>query len=69
MVADELRRQADNFIELNDLAPGIARVHHGQQLDLRDGSLGHTLCRMASEDDGAVESGAVHAQIIRFRRI
>lgn len=28
MVADELRRQADNFIELNDLAPGIARAHH-----------------------------------------
>lgn len=29
MVADELRRQADNFVELNDLAPAIARVHHG----------------------------------------
>ena len=28
MVADELRRQADNFIELQDLAPSIARVHH-----------------------------------------
>jgi len=28
MVADELRRQADNFIELQDLSPVIARVHH-----------------------------------------
>ena len=27
MVADELRRQADEFIELNDLAPMIARSH------------------------------------------
>jgi uncharacterized LabA/DUF88 family protein len=26
MVADELRRQADNFIELNDLMPHIARA-------------------------------------------
>lgn len=28
MVADELRRQADNFIELQDLTGTIARVHH-----------------------------------------
>jgi uncharacterized LabA/DUF88 family protein len=28
MVADELRRQADNFIELQDLAGEIARAHH-----------------------------------------
>ncbi len=27
MVADELRRQADNFIELQDIAPQIMRVH------------------------------------------
>jgi len=27
MVADELRRQADNFIELADLAPRIMRDH------------------------------------------
>ncbi len=27
MVADELRRQADNFLELVDLAPEIQRVH------------------------------------------
>jgi uncharacterized LabA/DUF88 family protein len=29
MVADELRRQADNFIELEELAPLIARQHAG----------------------------------------
>ena len=28
MVADELRRQADMFLELQDLAPAIMRVHH-----------------------------------------
>ncbi|HLJ63537.1 MAG TPA: NYN domain-containing protein [Stellaceae bacterium] len=28
MVADELRRQADTFIELQDLAPSIMRAHH-----------------------------------------
>jgi len=27
MVADELRRQADRFVELQDLAPSIMRVH------------------------------------------
>ncbi len=30
MVADELRRQADNFIELQDMASSIARVHHNR---------------------------------------
>ena len=28
MVSDDLRRQADNFIELQDLAPSIMRNHH-----------------------------------------
>src|SRR6266849_6603193 len=28
MVADELRRQADIFLELQELAPSIMRVHH-----------------------------------------
>jgi hypothetical protein len=27
MIADELRRQADTFLELNELAPFIARAH------------------------------------------
>ena len=31
MVADELRRQADNFIELADLEPIIARANAGRQ--------------------------------------
>ena len=31
MVADELRRQADNFIELDELSPLIARQHNGQR--------------------------------------
>lgn len=35
MVADELRRQADNFIELQDIADQIARVH-SQQRPARD---------------------------------
>ena len=29
MLADELRRQADEFLELADLAPEIARPHAG----------------------------------------
>jgi uncharacterized LabA/DUF88 family protein len=28
MIADELRRQADNFVELQDLAKSIMRAHH-----------------------------------------
>src|ERR1700755_540172 len=28
MVADELRRQADNFLELGELADSVARTHH-----------------------------------------
>ena len=31
MVSDDLRRQADSFIELQDLAPSIARAHHGRE--------------------------------------
>lgn len=31
MVADELRRQADNFIELQDLEPEIARDHQARE--------------------------------------
>ncbi len=31
MVADELRRQADTFIELLDLAPQIQRTHHHRE--------------------------------------
>jgi uncharacterized LabA/DUF88 family protein len=31
MVADELRRQADNFVDLSDLAPSIQRVHQNRE--------------------------------------
>jgi uncharacterized LabA/DUF88 family protein len=31
MVADELRRQADTFVELQDLATQIARTHHHRE--------------------------------------
>jgi uncharacterized LabA/DUF88 family protein len=31
MVADELRRQADNFVELHDLAQSIMRVHQHRE--------------------------------------
>jgi uncharacterized LabA/DUF88 family protein len=31
MVADELRRQADSFVELQDLAPQIQRTHHHRE--------------------------------------
>lgn len=31
MVSDDLRRQADNFIELQDLAPSIMRNHHARE--------------------------------------
>jgi uncharacterized LabA/DUF88 family protein len=28
MISDDLRRQADSFVELQDLAPSISRAHH-----------------------------------------
>ncbi|WP_264662435.1 LabA-like NYN domain-containing protein [Azospirillum canadense] len=47
MVADELRRQADNFIELQDLAPSIARIHHHRDPMMNTGGMG------GSSDHGA----------------
>jgi uncharacterized LabA/DUF88 family protein len=38
MIADELRRQADLFLELNDLAPVIAREHRGPAVGLGNSS-------------------------------
>ncbi len=38
MVADELRRQADNFIELQDLQPDIARISVREDQDIGDKS-------------------------------
>ena len=37
MIADELRRQADTFLELNELAPLIAREHRGPAVNLGGG--------------------------------
>jgi uncharacterized LabA/DUF88 family protein len=49
MIADELRRQADTFLELNDLAQYIARahraaahVHADEDEDLEDDDEGQT---------------------------
>jgi uncharacterized LabA/DUF88 family protein len=36
MVADELRRQADNFVELQDLQPAITRVMPNRDLGPRE---------------------------------
>ena len=36
MIADELRRQADTFLELQDLAPFIARAHRAAPVDDAD---------------------------------
>ena len=36
MVADELRRQADHFLELQDLAPAIARKHSPRAQIIQD---------------------------------
>ncbi len=44
MVADELRRQADNFIELQDIQPDIQRrleVHHNHDRNSGPGSSGN----------------------------
>ena len=35
MVADDLRRQADVFMELQELAPSIMRSHHGREEQAR----------------------------------
>jgi hypothetical protein len=36
MVADELRRQSDHFIELQDIADQIARIHTPRESDDED---------------------------------
>lgn len=43
MIADELRRQADEFIELADLAPRIARVHRDPQTAVNESGTPQTL--------------------------
>lgn len=51
MVADELRRQADNFIELQDLAPLIARVHHHREAPAAGYGAGYGNGYNAEEDE------------------
>jgi uncharacterized LabA/DUF88 family protein len=41
MVADELRRQADMFLELQDLAPSIMRVHHREDSQRQQATHGY----------------------------
>lgn len=42
MVADELRRQADHFLELDTLAPDIQRVYPGGVRPVREDHYGHS---------------------------
>jgi uncharacterized LabA/DUF88 family protein len=50
MVADELRRQADNFVELHDLAQSIMRVHHHREEPARVVPAGASSAPTAYED-------------------
>jgi len=52
MVADELRRQADNFIELADIAPRIMRDHGGRDhgRDAQQGAPGNNFATAPGGD-------------------
>jgi uncharacterized LabA/DUF88 family protein len=50
MVADELRRQADNFVELHDLAQSIMRVHHHREESARTAPAAASSAPSAYED-------------------
>ena len=54
MVADELRRQADNFIELQDLQPKIARAPQSREADDRESPSAAQIHQGfdAADDDG-----------------
>jgi uncharacterized LabA/DUF88 family protein len=51
MVADELRRQADNFVELMDLSQEIARQHSRQASPLDDTTADHDAYPESGYDD------------------
>ena len=51
MVADELRRQADNFVELMDLSQEIARKHGQQQHDANEVDAGQPDDLISDDDD------------------
>ena len=65
MVADELRRQADNFIELMELAPHIQRNmshgHHMPQRSVGEGLAGPRPMAVDDEDD-ADEPAAAYSR-------
>jgi hypothetical protein len=52
MIADELRRQADTFLELQDLAPYIAREHRPAP---QRAAVANDASSMEDEDDDAAE--------------
>lgn len=55
MVADELRRQADHFLDLEMLAPDIQRAYPGGVRPVREDTYGHP--HRAAGSDGALDSG------------
>jgi uncharacterized LabA/DUF88 family protein len=56
MVADELRRQADNFMELQDLSGSIMRVHtHRDEPAGSPAGNAHTVAPATRQDQGMVE--------------
>ena len=57
MVADELRRQADNFIELQDLMPHIARAAPITSSRRLSGQCGHEGSRAESRLDAGADPG------------
>jgi len=63
MVADELRRQADSFVELDEIRPEITRVHQGRDdnlrhQDARHRPLGPDEDEAEYEDDGEADEFA-----------
>jgi len=58
MVADELRRQADNFMELFELMPQIARSH-GAREEARGGREEHAQRFAAREPHGALNDDEI----------
>ena len=63
MVADELRRQADHFVELDEIRPEITRVHHGRDDNSRHQEARHRPAgpdhdEAGYEDDGEADEFA-----------
>lgn len=56
MIADELRRQADNFIDLQDLAPYISRAHVGERPAMADRPVAPEKAKPAPREVASKES-------------